>query len=651
MANSPQPTTRLKTQVPPAEIPGVQSLLTLMVGVVVVAALYLAREVMVPVTLAVLLSFVLAPLVGVLRRVGLPRVPAVVSAIVLALGVILVLGAVIGTQVAQLASDIPLYAGTVERKVETLRTMTVGRLSAMTAQLNRSVEQRPAAAPAPSNEPKPQLVEVKPPQPDPMAVAERVLAPVLGPLGTMAVVLIVAVFILLQREDLRDRIIRLFGSRDLHRTTAAMDEAGTRLSRYFLTQLLLNGGFGVVVGIGLLIIGVPNAMLWAIVAALFRFVPYIGAIGAAVMPLAMAAAVDPGWGMLIAVTGMFIVLEPLMGQVVEPLVYGNSTGLTPVAVVLSAIFWGWLWGPVGLILSMPLTLCLVVLGRHIERLEFIDVLLGDQPALTPAESFYQRILAGDADEALDQAEALLRDRSLSSYYDEVALKGLQLAANDSVRGVLTEDQLRNIQDAIDGVIVDLASHEDVRPAAAKPDGPEAPAARTVPETPQQAVPDRIDPAAEGLAPVWAGAAPVLCVAGRGPLDEAAGAMLAQVLAKHGLRARVVSAASVSRQSIAALDVTGVAIVCISFLEADGSPSALRYLVRRLRERMPGAPLLVGLWQADTTLVADERMRAAVGADEYVTTLRDAVNACVAAARASASMERVALPMEEALSGR
>ena len=372
-----------------------------------------------------------------------------------------------------------------------------------------------------------------------------------------------------------------------------------------------------------------------------RFVPYIGAVTAALFPLALAAAVDPGWTMVVETAAFFLLLEGLTGQVVEPLVYGHSTGLSPVSVVISAIFWTWLWGPVGLILSMPLSLCLVVLGRHIERLEFIDVLLGDQPALTPAESFYQRILAGDADEALDQAEVLLRDRSLSSYYDEVALRGLQLAANDSLRGVLSDDQLRNIQDAIDGVVADLADHDDAEPAAKKPDA--APASRTVPEPQRLPVAPALEAGAGLLAPEWSGAAPVLCVAGRGPLDEAAGAMLAQLLAKHGLRARVVSQEAVARGAIASLDVAGVAMVCVSYLEASGSPSMLRYLMRRLRARAPGATTLVGLWQADPATLTDERLRAAVGADHYVTTLRDAVTACVVAAEAARQAAQISAP--------
>ncbi len=637
---------RLKTKVPPAELPGLQGLTTLAVAVVVVAALYLAREVLVPITLAVLLSFVLEPLVALLRRVGLPRVPSVVAAVAVALGVLLLLGGLIGSQVASLAGDVPRYAATVEHKVDAVRSYAIGRVAAMTGTLGSQMAP-PAAPPAPasppSDTPKPVPVEVHQPDPTPLEIATRVLSPILSPLSTTGIVLLVAVFILMQREDLRDRMIRLFGSGDLHRTTAAMDDAAARLSKYFLTQLALNAAFGVVIGLGLLALGVPSPVLWGIIAALMRFVPYIGAIGSAVLPIAMAAAVEPGWTMALSTVALFLVVELVTGQIVEPLVYGHSTGLSPVSVVVSAIFWGWLWGPVGLILSTPLTLCLVVLGRHIDRLEFIDVLLSDQPALTPAESFYQRILAGDADEALDQAETLLRDRSLSSYYDEVALKGLQLAANDALRGVLAKEQLRNIQNAIDGVVVDLADQDDADVAKSKSEPANSPIAQTA------APPVLPAPAgtARELPPEWAGSAPVLCVAGRGALDEAACTMLVQLLGKHGLQARVISQDAVSRARIASLDVAGVAMVCVSFIEASGSPSPLRYMMRRLRQRLPGAPILVGLWHADAALLGDERLRAMVGADHYVTTLRDAVNACLAAAHAASETAQVAAP---ALSG-
>jgi hypothetical protein len=318
--------------------------------------------------------------------------------------------------------------------------------------------------------------------------------------------------------------------------------------------------------------------------------------------------------------------------VVEPVLYGHSTGLSPFSVVVAAIFWTWLWGPIGLILSTPLTLCLVVLGRHVDRLEFLDVLLGDRPALTPIESFYQRMLAGDPDEAIDYAELLLKERSLSSYYDEVALKGLQLAAHDVTRGVLQPEQLDRMKDAIASLVDDLDDHDDVDPAPDEADdGPAAPtrAERALPAEP---APTAQPPEAEALPEAWRGEGAVLCIAGRGPLDEAAAAMLAQLLTKHGLGSRVEPHNAVSRSGIANLEVTGVAMVCISYLEITGTPSHLRYLLRRVRQKVPGAPILVGLWPAEEAVLRDDRLRAAVGADYYATSLREAVTACLGAAQ-------------------
>ena len=325
-------------------------------------------------------------------------------------------------------------------------------------------------------------------------LVQRIVTPVVEPLSTTAIVFIVSIFILLQREDLRDRMIRLFGSSDLHRTTIAMDDAARRLSRYLLTQLVVNSAFGVIIATGLAVIGIPSPVIWGVLGALLRFVPYIGAPLAAVMPLALAAAVDPGWSRLLWTAALYLVVEPIMAQVVEPLLYGHSTGLSPFAVVLAATFWTWLWGPIGLILSTPLTLCLVVLGRHVARLEFLDVLLGDRPALTPVESFYQRMLAGDPDEAHDQAEVLLKQRSLSSYYDDVALQGLRLAVIDTERGVLTPDASRTDQ-AVDpkpdrgsATTTKIASHRPLRPRRPPPRRPRN-SAHAEPDDPARPAPD------------------------------------------------------------------------------------------------------------------------------------------------------------------
>src|ERR1700761_7857315 len=523
------------TVVTPAETPGLSGLLTLAVAVVVIAGLYLGRPVLIPIPLAVLLSFLLAPVVNLLRRFHFGRVPSVLVAVVLALGVITAVGTLIGTQIAELAQQVPQYATTIRTKVDTVQDFAASRMNLVMRRLNTPTTATTTPAPATAG-PKPVQVEVHEPDPTPIQLAERIITPIVDPLSTTAIVLIVAVFVLLQREDLRDRLIRLFGSSDLHRTTAAMNDAARRLSRYFLTQLGINTAFGIITGIGLALIGMPSPLLWGIVGLLLRFVPYIGAPLAAILPLALAAAVSPGWAMVAWTASLYAATEAIMGQIVEPLLYGRSTGLSPFSVVVSATFWTWLWGPIGLILSTPLTLCLVVLGRHVERLEFLDVILGDRPALTPVESFYQRMLAGDPDEARDQAEILLRERALSSYYDEVALKGLQLAANDAARGVLTEAQLEKIKESMQDLIDALDEHEDKEPEPK--DAAEADAAalsRSEQDVPRHPAPGKV--VAEALPAAWRGPAPVLCIAGRGPLDEAAASMLAQLLHKSGLKGR------------------------------------------------------------------------------------------------------------------
>ena len=643
------PSRRAPAQVPAANVPGLSGLLALAVGVVIIAALYLAREVLIPITLAVLLTFVLSPVVTLLRHIHVPRVLAVLFAVVFAIGVILSLGSVIGVQVASLASDLPQYATSIEKKVGAVQSFATDRIEGLVNRLGRGMRQASedkAVTPNPaSNAPestvqKPIPVEVQQPSPAPLQIARQILAPVLSPIEDLLIVLIVAIFVLLQKDDLRDRLIRLFGSGDLHRTTVAMDDAAHRLSRYYLSQLAINAVFGVVIGIGLFFIGVPSPVLWGVIGALLRFVPYIGSFIAGVLPTVLAAGVSPGWGMAIETAALYVIVETITGQFVEPMVYGHSTGLSPAAVVVAAIFWTWIWGPVGLILSTPLTLCLVVLGRHVDRLEFLDVILGDRPALTPVENFYQRMLAGDTDEAQDQAEHLLKERSLTSYYDEVVLKGLQLAATDAQRGVLVEGQVERIQQAVQALVADLGSHGDTDPHPADPAAVHAESSAAEKALPKQAAPGVPPLSPDELAPEWRTAAPVLCIAGRGPLDEAASCMLAQLLGKHGLAARVAPYEAASRERISTLDIEGVAMVCISYLDLSGAPSHLRYLVRRLRRRLPHAPLLVGLWPADDAMLKDEEMHSLLGATYYTSSLHEAVDDCLQAAReASGALAR------------
>ena len=621
-----------RARVPAAEAPKAEKLHGLAVGVVIIVGLYLGREVLIPITLAVLLSFLLAPLVALLQRIRVPKVPAVLLSVVAALGVILMLGGLIGTQIASLAQDLPRYQSTIQQKVSSVSGYTTSHIDQLITRFGREVRSTSPASTAPiaaaPGEQKPMPVVVQEPAPSPLRLLQQVLGPVLSPLSTVGIVFVVAIFILLQREDLRDRLIRLFGSNDLLRTTAAINDGGSRLARYFLTQLGINASFGLLIGIGLSIIGVPSPILWGVLGALLRFVPYVGSLIAAVLPVALAAAVDPGWSMMIWTAALFLVVEGIMGQVVEPLVYGHSTGLSPVAVIVVAIFWSWIWGPIGLILSTPLTLCLVVLGRHVEHLEFLDVLLGDRPALTPIESLYQRMLAGDEDEILRQAEGLLKARSLSSYYDDVVLKGLLLAAADMQRGALPPERVKRIDTTIQDLVHDLEGHDDIDPAPGEEDEGVAGSQREDRQVPTTPPPAGSAPARADRPLIWQTGTPILCLAGRGLLDEAASVMLAQLLRKHDLGARVAPHQMASRTGIESLDPTGIAMVCLSYLELSGNPTSLRYLLRRLRQRLPGVPLLVGMWPGGEDFLNDEEMRQHVDADFYVSTLTDAVATCL-----------------------
>jgi predicted PurR-regulated permease PerM len=637
------PAARPPPLVRPTDTSSLNSLLNLALFVVIVAGLYFAREVIIPITLAVLLSFVLAPLVKLLRGLGVWRVPSVLLAVVLALAMVLGIAGLIGTQIADLAEQAPRYETTIRDKIETVRKATFERASALVAHWGRQLEPAPGepgktaarnadtAAPQAPPDQKPLPVEVHQPERSPLELVQSILIPVVSPLATLAAMFVVAIFIMLQREDLRDRLFSLFGSGDLHRATIAMDDAAERLSTYLLMLLGVNAGFGVIIGIGLFFIGVPSPILWAVLGALLRFIPYIGAPLSAIPPLALAAAVDPGWTMLLWTAALYVTVELATGQAVEPLLYGHSTGLSPISVLVSATFWTWLWGPLGLILSTPLTLCLLVLGRHVDRLRFLDIALGDRPALTPVENFYQRMIAGDPDEAQDQAELLLKECSLSTYYDEVALKGMQLAAHDVDRGVIGPEQLEKVKEALNALVHELASYDDIDPSAdavKEREGPEAAAERGVSSRAKLEIPVV---RREELPAAWQGDAPILCVAGRGPLDDTASAMLAQLLGKHGLAAHTVSHAAISRSKAGSFAADGVAMICVTYLEIDRHFPHLRHLLRRLHQRLPKVPLLIGLWPAPDAFAEEERLRAGISADFHASSLREAVQACVRAA--------------------
>jgi predicted PurR-regulated permease PerM len=574
----------------------------LVAGAIVVAALYLGRDLLVPLALAVILAFVLAPLVRLLRRIGLGNVPAVLLAVLAGVGVIVGVTLVVLRQLASLAGDLSGFADNLRRKLDQLRLAELvgqaqqaldglrGIFGAHPDPLGGPVPAAPAAADA-----------------SPVEVLAAFLGPVLAPLATAGLVVVFALFILLYRADLRDRLIRLAGVRDLHRTIGALDDAAYRLSRLFLAQLTLNAGMAVFVAGAFWVIGLPGAPLWGILAGLMRFVPFVGTPVAVIPPLLLALAADPGWGLALSVLAVFLLTEPFMGQVAEPLVFGRSAGLSPVSVIVAATFWTFMWGPIGLLLATPLTVGLVVLGRHVPRLEFLDVMLGDRPPLRPEESFYQRALEGDADALVAQARTALRGGgSLVAWHDEVALRGLSLAEADWSREVLEPERLAVVRQQVE-TLLDELSETPPRPEAAAP-------------------------------PAWRAEGTVLCVAGRGRLDDLSAAVAAQGLRHDGFGAAALPGSALEGAADPRLDPGRVRLCCLSVLEEGSSAAAVRYFLRRLHRHLPGVPVAVALWHAPSgsAMLAELRQDSG-GAAALVTSLGEVVAFCEATAGQSVAV--------------
>ncbi len=585
---------------PASEFSGVSALLT---GVTIVASLYFAREILIPFALAVLISFVLAPLAVMLRRTGLPRSASVLVVVVASFGLILGMGAFGASQVAQLAEKLPDYQSNLRAKIRTIKGAAT--TSGTVSQATKVIEDLGQEISTPGSGPKvasptsaaPIPVEIRVPSNNPLKVAIELLQPILGPLAGTGLVLIFVIFLMLQREDLRDRVIRLLGTKTLNRTTEAMDEAATRLSRYFLLQTTLNAVFGAVVGVGLWLIGVPSPWLWGIFTMLLRFVPYIGSIIAAILPVALAAAVDPGWTMVAWTVALFAIGEPLMGHAIEPLVLGHQTGLSPVAIIIAATFWTWLWGPIGLVLATPITLCLVILGQYTQRLEFVSVLLGDQSVLTPSESLYQRLIAGDPAEAIELAEQQLKTTPLVEYYDQIVLPGLALAQSDAQHDALSPERRVMLVEGVQHLIEGLADHAD---EAGTP--------------PSDLEPSTIQPPSAEPS--------ILSVGGRTHLDHAAAALLADTFNRAGAPTRTSETHGLAGVAEISSQLAAIRLVCVSFVGSSKS-AQVKFVIRRIRRNCPNAKVLVGLWCVPSTDPELAQFKDIVGADYFATSLKEA----------------------------
>jgi predicted PurR-regulated permease PerM len=661
---------------PPQISPRVlDTLATLLVVCLTVTILYVAREILVPIAIAILFSFVLSPPIKLLRRWGFPKPLAVGVVVFMAVCTILGIGALLTKQIADLAGEAPRYQSIIKQKVDFAQNFLannplitkIDRIASDFKTPNQAAPANQAKKPAPAalstnmpqksaqrrsesapgeaarnessrNEParadatKPLPVQIVSPPPDALALLETFGGAAASPVLTGAFVALFVVFMLMQREDLRNRFIRLVGSGDLNLTTMAMNEAASRLSRYFLAQVLLNTAFGVAVAIALTLIGTPSAILWGVVATCMRFVPYLGTIGAAFFPVLMGAAADHGWSMAIETAVFFVAIELVTGQVVEPLLYGRHTGISPLAVVVSATFWAWLWGPVGLLLSTPLTVCLAVMGRHVERLSFLYVLLGDAPPLSPAQSFYQRMLVGDPSEIVEHAETFLRDNTLLAYCDEVAMNALLMAQLDVRRGTLEPERQLLICRAMQDIVDDLAEIDNSVKSTADKSHKTAVAAPVADEDPT-ADTSVIGPPDYPLDPAWTREHAVVCVAGRTALDEAAAHLLADLLKQNGIGADVEPATSLISNKLRHLASPRPELVILSFLDADLSVAQARFAVRRLRRNIPDTPIVAAFWMPEADEARTAGLCADVRCETCVSQLPQAIALCLERAKA------------------
>jgi predicted PurR-regulated permease PerM len=619
----------------------------------VAAVLYFARDVVLPLAIAILLTFALSPLVSRLRRVGMPHMASVLLVVAAAFLAVSLFFLVVAGQLSQLASNLPTFQRNIISKVESLqeagnRDSILNRfanmITAINAEIGEAVPTEPTqggsgAPEAPPVAPLPvEVVEHR----SPIKTLQDLVLPLVSPIATTGLVVVVVIFMLLEREELRDRFIRLVGSNDLHRTTQVLREAGQRVGQYLLVQLLVNIIYAIPITLGLWLIGVPNALLWGMLTLVLRFVPYIGSILAAAFPLFLAFAVSPDWSAVLWTIALFATVELITSNMIEPYLYGSRTGVSPLAIIIAAIFWTWIWGPLGLVLSTPLTVCLVVLGRHIPQFEMFDILFGDEPVLVPHARLYQRLLSGDVIEATFRAEETMETMFLADYYRDVGVPALLMAQNDLSRGVLTLDQERRLAEVALSMVENLhdivaEEVEELRNGtldptaltkdAAKP-GKDAPAknGKTAPEPLGVLENTILD--GEGYR--------VLCIGGRSQLDDIAAAMLAQAMAAEGAEAARLSHTNLAPSQFKALDAGSKDCLLLVFLDPNPSRASLLH-IRRIKRVAPTVRVGVVIWQMPKDLedtadiarripaVQPEKLKEAeeIGADFVVTDLESA----------------------------
>jgi predicted PurR-regulated permease PerM len=573
---------------------------TLEAVVVVVAALYFGRPLLVPLALALLLTFLLTPAVSALQHRGLPRVPAVGLVVVLIAFVSAFLAWKTVGQLSDLVLNLPTYRENLHVKVQSFRGAGSGPLHALERTVSvvtdefedtSSKAKRAANKGAPDAAESPLPVRVVSAPVNPFTAMQVTILALAEPLVQTGLVTVLVIFMLCAREDVRNRFVRLAGTGRITLTTRTLDELGTRISKYLVMNALVNGGFGVVIGLGLFALGVNYAVLWGCLAAVLRFVPYLGAIVAAVLPLGMAVIQFPTWTQPLLAATLFVVVELVTNNVIEPLTYGRSGGVSTVALLLAAIFWSWIWGPIGLMLSVPLTVLLAVLGKYVPPLEPLWILLGDDPPLPPHVQLYQRLLAGDSEEAAEVVEEFAHSQTPLRVFDELLVPSLVMAERDRGRGEITEAMQQFIWTTMQQLLDEATGLIE----------PEAEVSANAPDTRRVLV---------------------IGVPAADRSDELALEMLGRVIPSH-VDLEMVPQTTLVSELIERLAEAPPQLVCISAL-GPGGVGQIRYLCKRIRQRFSDVKILVGRWgyQGDAEkLVSGLQAR---GASQVVTSLGDAV---------------------------
>jgi predicted PurR-regulated permease PerM len=544
----------------------------------VVGCLYLAQALVVPIALAVLLTILLDPVASFLQRfVG--RAASILLVVLVAFTVIGLLVWGLGTQVASLTNELPRYRLNAMKRVQEIRGASRGgtleKVGEAVKDIQREIE-KPEGAPAAK-------------APVPVVQAEKsgalwtfptAFGPVLEWLASAGLVLVLVIFMLFEREEMRNRLIRLAGQRRLTTTTKALDEAGHRISRYLAMQSLINGIFGTGVGVGLFLIGVPYALVWAFLAASLRFIPYVGPWVAALAPIAISLVAFDDWTHPLLVTGLFVVLELFSNLVLETILYADVAGVSQVGLLVAVAFWTWLWGPAGLLVATPLTVCLVAFGKHVPSLSFLVTLLGDAPALAPGVTYYQRLLAGDANEAMEIVDAALRTGPAEQVYDEIMLPALNQLREDVEAGRVTPEDKATVLDGTREILEDLV--------AAPAGGEEAPA--------------------DGV-----GVVALFGYPAGDEIDEMALRMFRRVLDPALFSLEIVSGRMLPGEAVAHVQRHGHSLVCIATLPPAPSTRA-RYLTKKLRAAAPDVKIIIGRWASGGAPDEDDGLLAAAGAD-------------------------------------